>query len=122
MPDVSDLLGGRYLAAQNIPEPLKVTIVGAERAEIEEDDKSLVTKLVVHFQELQKPLLCNKTNLNMLVHLHGRDSDEWIGKQVIIQSEPVEFAGKIVEALRVKPANKAAAPAGRPGKPDEVPF
>jgi hypothetical protein len=122
--DVSDLLGGKYLSAANIPHPVEVTISGAGIEQIPEDNGDMRDKLVVHFSEKGKGMVINKTNLGMLSHLFGTDTDKWIGKKLILKTEPVQFGPKMVDALRLAPV-PTPVPSGRPSKKtvdDEVPF
>jgi hypothetical protein len=92
-------------------------------------------KLILYFEGKEKGMVCNKTNAGRIAYLYGDDTDDWIGKEIILCSEFVEFQGKTVKGLRVKapnkPAGKAVAP--NPKSPnittmqpaddgDEIPF
>lgn len=82
-------------------------------------------KLCIRFQGKDKGMICNKTNANRIAHYYGDDTDNWIGKQVILGVELVDYQGKTTEAIRVKGAVKADATA--PAKADapfddEIPF
>lgn len=116
MSDVSDLLGGQYLSAENVQQPLLVTIAGADRVQL--DGK---TRLTVKFAELQKSLLCNKTNLGTVAQLFGNDTSQWVGRQIVLQAEPVQYQGKVVNGLRVKPYQAPVRPvAPQPAQPAAV--
>ena len=70
-------------------------------------------KLVIGFKGKEKKLVCNKTNAGTIGQLYGDETDEWIGKQVILTARDVEYQGKTTLAIRVslkKPATAAAAP------------
>ena len=115
MTDISDLLGGKFLGADNLPQPLVVTIEGAERIEMDGEDR-----LSLQFTELQKPLLANKTNLNAVASLFGTDTAQWVGQKMIIQAEPVQFQGKPVRGLRLKPYQQPMQPAPHSQPPAEA--
>jgi len=71
-------------------------------------------KLVIGFRGKEKKLVCNKTNAGTIGQLYGDETDDWIGKQVILTARDVEYQGKTTLAIRVslkKPATAAAAPA-----------
>lgn len=116
MSDISDLLGGQYLSAENVPQPLLVTISGAERVTMEGQPR-----LVVKFAELPKGLLCNKCNLSTVAQLFTADTSQWVGKQIVLQSEPVQFQGRVVKGLRVKPYQAPVQPV-RPMAPQPAPV
>jgi hypothetical protein len=67
------------------------------------------TKLVIYFQNKDKGMVCNKTNANRIAYLYGEDTDDWIGKEIVLASEFVEYQGKTVKGLRVRPPAPAAA-------------
>ena len=59
-------------------------------------------KLFVMFQELDKGLVLNKTNADMIGELYGKDTDNWHGKQIMLFTAPVDYQGKKVQAIRVR--------------------
>lgn len=60
-------------------------------------------KLVLTFQGKKKSMICNKTNASRIAFLYGDETDDWVGKEIILTSEFVEFQGKTVKGLRVRP-------------------
>lgn len=58
-------------------------------------------KLVISFVGKEKKLVCNKTNAGTIGKLHGDDTDDWEGKQIILQPREVEFQGDMVWSIRV---------------------
>lgn len=71
-------------------------------------------KLVLTFQNAKKSFICNRTNAKRIAFRHGDETDGWVGKEIILYPDLVDFQGKAVEAIRVKPvAYPAATPAPR---------
>lgn len=68
-------------------------------------------KLLIMFHELDKGLVLNKTNADMIGSLYGPNTDAWLGKQVMLFTAPVDYQGKKVNAIRVR----APASNGGPG-------
>lgn len=95
---------GSYLKQDDFDEPTVATISGAKSVEFEDEDKD---KLALYFEELDKGMILNATNINLLTALFGSDeTDEWMGKQVTIYTDPnIMFGGKKVGGLRVKSAS-----------------
>lgn len=70
-------------------------------------------KLFIMFHELDKGLVLNKTNADMIGDLYGKDTDGWLGKQVMLFTAPVDYQGKKVNAIRVRaPASNGGPQAG----------
>ncbi|MFH1921475.1 MAG: hypothetical protein ABIP48_16540 [Planctomycetota bacterium] len=113
--DVTEFLTGNYLTAAEIKTPTTVTIKGAER-ELVGVGQNQQTKLVVYFDQLQKGLVANKTNLGVIANLYGTNSEAWKGKPLELYSEMVSFQGRQVPGLRVRAAPQPPAPpsAGQP--------
>ena len=72
-------------------------------------------RLVLTFAGTQKTMVCNKTNANRIAFLYGDETDDWIGKQIVVTSEFVEYQGRTVKGLRVKPPGTPQPP--RPTAP-----
>jgi hypothetical protein len=115
----TDIFSGKYLASTDIGDrEFKLVIEGTELVEFENEGKKQ-KKIHITFQNAKKGLLANKTNSMILVDAYGDDTENWIGKEVILYVEPVGFQGKVVKAIRVK-VPRAAKPADDMN--DEVPF
>ena len=136
MPKISEMLPSNYLKQTDFPEDFIVTIRSIERKNIAMDGKPAEYKWLAHYAEFDKPMVLNSTNIQLMSKACGSDdSDDWIGKQVIVYvDENVSFGGELVGGLRIRkhkqaapvaptraaPA-KAAAPAGD-FDADGVPF
>lgn len=107
-----------------------VTIEGIEMQEIGQGAQKS-TKPVISFVGKDKGLVCNKTNWNTIIKLHGDETDHWRGKRIILSPREVEYQGEMVLSIRVslqKP-NSGVLPVAPPeedrieGDPSqEVPF
>ena len=55
------------------------------------------------FDEFDKPMVLNKTNAQSIAGIVGSpDTQDWIGKQVVLYPDRVQAFGEIVDAIRVK--------------------
>jgi hypothetical protein len=50
-------------------------------------------KPVVSFRETDKTFVLNKTNSNTIAGLYGNETDQWVGKQIVLFPTEVEFQG-----------------------------
>jgi len=113
-----------YLKAEDLNgKEVTVTIDNVELVELGQGrDKE--SKLLITFVGKTKGLLVNKTNARTIEKLYGDETDEWIGKRIIIGPKEVEFGAEMVWAIRVSlkaPGKPAAAPAKSAPKPEPGP-
>src|SRR5262245_21906395 len=79
-------------------------------------------KLLLTFQGKKKSLVVNKTNANRIAYLYGTNTDGWIGREIVLFADLVDFQGKTVETIRVKPPANRAAPPRKPAPPPAEPV
>ena len=108
---IDDLIPSKYLKRSDVEPPKIVTIRGLKREQFE-DKGQMKTKWAMSFEELDKPLLLNKTNIKRCAKACGsEDTDDWVGKKIKIYfDEDVEYGGEQVGGIRVTRANGKSAP------------
>ncbi len=108
---VNSMFPSTHLKSEDIPvSGLPLVIQGISQGDVGGDKK-----WILHFQNLKSSLVLNKTNANVIAHLHGPDSDAWVGKHIVLIVKQVEFQGNVVPGIRVhvppqQPLMAAAAP------------
>lgn len=93
---------GAYLQKEEIPDSgATVRIRGAKEETLEETERN---KLILYFDDLEKGLVCNITNINVLIDVLGSDeTDDWMGREVeLYVDHGVMFGGKRVGGIRVR--------------------
>jgi hypothetical protein len=66
-------------------------------------------KWVIEFEEIEKPMIINPVNIDMLSSLLGDDTETWNGQQVNLYLDPnVQMRGKLTGGLRFRSATPAA--------------
>jgi len=93
---------GAYLQKEEIPDAGATARIRAAKEEtLEENERS---KLILYFDGLDKGLVCNVTNINVLIDVLGSDeTDNWIGRQIeLYVDHGVMFGGKRVGGIRVR--------------------
>lgn len=104
------------------------TISGVTQENVAKEGVEPDIKTVVHFHELDKPLVLNKTNGEAIARITGvieNIETGWIGAKVVLYDDPnVGFQGKTTGGIRIrtprvaKAAPKATAtPAAQAGTP-----
>lgn len=121
MPKISEMLPSNYLKQADFPEDYVVTVRAIERKNIAMDGKPADYKWLAHYEEFEKPMVLNSTNIQLMSKACGSDdTDDWIGKQVIVYvDENVSFGGELVGGLRIRKHKQAApvAPKASPRAP-----
>jgi len=113
MPKVSEMYPSRWMSAADLlEEDLTLTIDRIETETIGDDDK-----WVVYFKEVNKGLVLNKTNTKTIAGLYGDETDDWEGQKVALYPTWVDFQGKSVEAIRIRPKAPRAAKGMRSNRP-----
>lgn len=130
---INQLTNSKFLKQGDIEQPMLVTIrsIGVENVSV--PGEAPKNRGVVHFDELDKGMVLNKTNLLRTAKALGsEETDDWIGKRMVLYvDENVEFGGEIVGGLRLRaaraPAQEQAGAGVRKGPSitdleDEPPF
>jgi len=107
--EMATIFPSKYVKAADL-KGKEITLVIA-RAEVEKlgDDN----KLILYFQGAEKGLVTNRTNADRISYLYGTNTDAWIGKEITLYTDMVNFQGRVVEAIRVKPpAKRTVTPTG----------
>lgn len=96
----------RYLKHEELEgHDWNVTIDRVERHEMKNNDGQKEQKFVVFFQELEKGMVLNATNMKTITKLMGtNESDEWKDKRVTLYTkDDIEMSGELKSGLRVRP-------------------
>jgi len=137
----SSLKQSKFLTKDDAGEGILVTMRSLKEQNVEMEGKPEKLKWVLNFDEC-KPLVLNMTNIASIERIHGDETDDWVGKQIVLfNDENVSFGGEVTGGVRVdvnrtkrylakgKPPQQAAPtqePAPKPGHfddmEDDIPF
>ena len=104
MAKISEMIESKYLKQSDFPDPLIVTVAKIGQINIAKEGDAPDTKWAVRFKEFTKPMLLNSTNIKLLEKCCGSDdTDDWIGKEVIVYTDDsVSFGGQVVGGLHLR--------------------
>jgi hypothetical protein len=112
MAKISQMVESKYLKQADVEDDTVVTVTKVGQANNGKDDGPVDIKWLIRFKEFDKPMVLNRTNISLLGTFLGDDTDDWIGKQVIVYNdESIQFQGKITGGLRFKRFKGKAKPA-----------
>jgi len=114
-PTVNDLKSSNFLTKEDVDPPVKATITKYEEMNVALESQAPEMKWVLHFKELDKPMVLNITNGQRIQVITGSDDfKDWIGQTITLYNDKtVAFAGKITGGIRVyvpQPEVEAATP------------
>ena len=114
MPRVSDMIESKFLKKEDVggERGMLVTIAGVKQANVAMQGADPEMKWTLTFQELDKPMVLNSTNIHMCAKACGsEETDDWAGKKLVLYEDPnVSFGGKLVGGIRVRAPRTQAAP------------
>ena len=136
MVSINEMYPSKYLKAADLQgRNIVVTISLVEIEKIGDDNKP-----VIYFLGKTKGAVLNKTNASNIAILYGDETEDWVGKEIVLFPAMVDFQGRTVEAIRVRGvraadkskgglAPKPAAPLPQQNEPppvddmnDSIPF
>lgn len=96
--NTSEMFPSKFFKAKDIEKPLSVVI---ESIKIENlSDGTL--KPCLYFKNQLKLFLLNRTNCALIENSYGSDTDNWIGKTIMLILELVPYKGETIPAIRVR--------------------
>lgn len=133
MARIGEMIESKYLKQSDVHDDMAVTIRKVGKANVAREGDEPDFKWLVKFDEFQKPMVLNATNIKRLARACESDeTNDWTGKQVVLYVDPdVEFGGNVVGGLRIrahkvepKPRQVMPKPTGSKfdDMPDDVPF
>lgn len=104
MPKVGEMLESKFLRKEDFDIPKLLTVAGVVQENVAMAGAEPEMKWCLQFQETEKPLVLNSTNIQLCAKAFGSDdTDEWIGRQIVLYHEPhVSYGGKLVGGIRVR--------------------
>ena len=120
--NINDMTPSKYIKQSDVKDETVVTVQGIKKVNVAREDDDPEYRWTVKFQEFEKPMVLNSTNIKRMGKALGDDTDGWVGGQVILYADPdIEYAGQVVGGLRVRPMKKVAEPSKRVGD-DDIPW
>lgn len=123
-----ELYPSKYLKADDVEDmggEVRALIKCLKIEELQDNEGKSEDKPVLYFLRVDKGLVLNKTNADLIATMHGDETDNWTGKEVLLVTESVTAFGQTRPAIRVrvprKPAPTTAATAAALGAANPAP-
>lgn len=103
--DINAAFPSQYLKAADLQgREIPVTMARVVMEKVGTDQKP-----VLYFQGKDRGVALNKTNSMTIASVYGSNTDTWPGKQVVLFPAWVDYQGKQVQAIRIRPMYTGAA-------------
>ena len=104
MPRTSEMIESKFLKQDDVGRGRLVRVKACEQYDVSMQDKDTEMKWCLLFQELDKPLVLNTTNILIMEEIVGSDNtDDWIGAVVVLYADPtVMYKGERRGGLRIR--------------------
>lgn len=124
MPNVQDMLESKYLKKEDVGTGVLATVQSFEKVNIAMEGQAVQYKWAMRFEELDKPLLLNATNIRLCeLVFNSSETDDWIGNKIVLYSDPtIQFQGKFVGGIRVRAPKQAKPKPTVQDLEDDIPF
>jgi hypothetical protein len=130
---MSSVLTSKYLKHADLDgkSAIRVTI---KAVELETMGRSNEEAAVLYFHEVERGLVLNRTINKTIVGFYGDETDEWIGKPLVLFPSTADFNGETHDVIRCRAlraadkvattqmANEPAATKPQDDLDDDVPF
>jgi len=109
--DARKLFPSVFLAAHDLDgKDVTLTIRALVQEELK-TDRGGEDKWILYFEEtakkaksprMEKRMVMNKTNAKTIMAIHGSETDDWVGKKIVLYPTKTPAFGEIVDCIRVR--------------------
>ena len=104
--NVNDFKQSKFLKKEDVGAGVLVTITSITAENVAKEGADPEMKYALHFSELEKPMVLNSTNAQLIAQITGIEEEVergWVGKVIVLYSDPsISFGGKLVGGIRVR--------------------
>lgn len=125
--NLSDLKTSKFLKKEDVGTGILVTIHTVSQENVAMEGAEPEYRAALHFNELEKPMILNPTNGQIIAKIAGVDEDienKWRGTCIVLYNDPnVSFRGRLVGGIRVRaPKPGAVIPETQIESEPDLPF
>lgn len=100
MAHINSWFPSNYVAAADLQgRDVTVTIAAIKLEKVGTDQEE---RPVLYFQGMTKGMVMNRTNGKRISKLYGPETNEWVGKPIILYESETDFGGETVPCIRVR--------------------
>lgn len=116
---LNQLKDSKFLKKEDCGQGILATIKTLSQESVNKDGAPEELKYALWFEELEKPLILNGVNSQIIATIcKSEETDDWTGHKIVLYNDPtVSFGGRLTGGIRVRaPKNQAPKPAPAPAR------
>lgn len=115
---ISKLKQSKFLTRAEVGKGTLLTIREITEENVAKEGAPEEFKYILYFDELEKGLVINSTNGQLIGSFLGEETNDWTGHKVVLYDDPsISFGGKLVGGIRVRQPRLQAATRTPPPQP-----
>ena len=126
MASIHDLKTSKFLKKEDVGVGVLATIKNVHQENVAQEGAEPEMKWCVTFAELEKPMVLNSTNGQIIAKITGAEDNietAWVGKKIVLFHDPnVSFGGKLIGGIRVRAPKNQAPIVPTPSPDSDLPF
>jgi hypothetical protein len=99
---ISQAFPSKYLRASDVDDMGGQLTYTIRKVAVEEVGQDRQEKPIVYFKQTRLGLVLNRTNAARLSASLGDETDGWVGRQIVLETEQVPMRGQLVNSIRVR--------------------
>lgn len=105
---IASLKNSNFLKKEDCEPPVLVTMREVTQENVAKEGAPQEMKWALHFNEVDKPMILNSTNGQIIAKITGsEETEDWTGHKVVLYHDPnVSFGGKLIGGIRARAPKK----------------
>ena len=99
--NLENYVNATYLKVEDLETARIWHITGVREEKDKEDEKKQNLILDIKFSDIEKAFQLNQTNLKRCIEVFGKESDNLIGRKIILKTVETEYKGKQKIGIRI---------------------
>lgn len=123
MPHIDQMRESKFLKKEDVGAGALLTISAVNQQNVAKEGVPPELKWCIEFSEVEKPMVCNSTNAQIIAQITGSpETDNWVGHKIVLYTDPnIQFQGKLVGGIRCRAPRNQPKPGTAPSAAQPVP-
>ncbi len=93
----------KYLASFDLGGEDRTVTIESVKPDTLKNANGQQKKIILRLEGQERPMVCNRTNADTICGMYGKNTNEWIGKQITIYETTCDAFNKVWDCIRVRP-------------------
>jgi len=101
MPHINEMFPKPHITPDLLNKPYELAIKSVEQKELRPNNAP-VSGWIIRFEQTEKYLILNKTNASAIAGLYGPNTENWIGKKIVLYTTKAKVKGVVRDVIRIR--------------------